>query len=370
MNDIPFLDLRSVNLAHQQALTAAFARVIDSGWFILGDEVDAFEREFAAYCGVRHCIGVGNGLEALQMVLRAWGIGPGDEVIVPSNTYIATWLAVSEVGASIVPVEPDPLSYNIDPQRLLAAITSRSKAIIPVHLYGRIADMADLAEIAKPRGIRILEDAAQAHGARYRGRRAGSLGDAAAFSFYPAKNLGALGDGGAVTTDDDALADSLRMLRNYGSREKYHNERRGMNSRLDELHAAFLRVKLPYLDRENAMRAATASVYTHELEGLTELELPTPCPDGDPCWHLYVVRHPRRDALRRRLAELGIHTMIHYPVAPHLQPAYVDRGGSPGLLPISERLHAEVLSLPMWPGMPADTVARVVDALRQACASC
>ena len=370
---IPFLDLRAVNAAHREALLAACARVIDSGWYILGQELQAFEQEYAAWCGAAHAVGVGNGLDAMSLVLRAWGVGPGDEVIVPSNTYIATWLAVTHVGATPVPVEPDAASFNIDPARIEAALTPRTKVLLPVHLYGRAADLAPILDIARRHSLRVLEDGAQAHGARYRGRRLGAHGDAVAWSFYPGKNLGALGDGGAVTTDDPALAARLRALRNYGSQVKYHNELAGFNSRLDELQAAVLRAKLPALEDENRRRAALAWRYLQGLQGLahTGLVLPTwPGPPGDAvacenAWHLFVVRHPQRNRLAAVLAAAGIGTVIHYPVPPHLQPAYATLALGAGSLPLSEQLHAQVLSLPIGPTQTEAQTDEVVAVLRR-----
>ena len=374
---VEFLPLQQINAAHRAALVEAATRVIDSGWYVLGAEVEAFEREFAAFCGADQAVGVANGLDALHLALRAMGVGPGDEVIVPSNTYIATWLAVSHVGAMPVPVEPDPHSFNIDPARVEAAITPRTKALIPVHLYGRPADLDALLAIARAHGLKVLEDAAQAHGACYRGRRIGAHGDAVAWSFYPGKNLGALGDGGAVTTNDAALAERLRMLRNYGSRVKYHHEVVGWNSRLDDLQAALLRVKLPALAAENRHRAAIAWQYRHGLQGCglvlpewpdTKLSLTDPGAfETASAWHLFVVRHPQRDRLLSTLASAGVRAAIHYPVAPHLQPAYADMGLRPGSLPISERMHAEVLSLPIGPTQTPGQTQQVIDVLRQAC---
>lgn len=358
---IPFLDFGAMHAELRPRLDAAYARVVDSNWLILGNEVTAFEHEFAAYCGAKHCIGVANGLDALFITLKAMGIGPGDEVIVPSNTYIATWLAVSYAGATPVPVEPDLRTYNIDPARIEAAITPATKAIMPVHLYGQPADMDPILEIARRHNLKVVEDAAQAHGAKYKGRRTGSLGDAAGFSFYPGKNLGALGDGGAVVTNDDALADKLRVLRNYGSREKYHNEVKGFNSRLDELQAAFLREKLVVLDDWNARRCAVAKRY---LAGLANLGLVLPfVPDwAEPVWHLFVVRHRSRDALQKALTAHGVGTAIHYPIAPHRQPAYAEMALAEGNLPVSEAIHREVLSLPIWPQMTDAQVSEVIAA--------
>jgi len=362
MQTIPFLDLHAAYLELRAELDAAAQRVLASGWYILGAEVEAFEREFAAYCEVEHCVGVGNGLEALHLILRAYGIGPGDEVIVPANTYIATWLAVSYAGAKPVPVEPDARTYNVDPALIEAAITPATKAILPVHLYGQPAEMDPINAVAARYGLKVIEDAAQAHGARYRGRRVGGLGDAAGFSFYPGKNLGALGDGGAVVTKDAELAERVRVLRNYGSRVKYHNEVKGFNSRLDELQAALLRVKLPVLDEWNQRRRDAAARYLDGLAG-SELGLPFAPEWAEPVWHLFVVRHPQRDELQRRLQQAGIGTMIHYPVPPHLQPAYAEWGYGAGAFPITEAIHREVLSLPMGPQLTVAQELRVIEVL-------
>ena len=356
---VPFLDLGAAYLELKDDLDAAYHRVMDSGWFILGKEVEAFEREFAAYCEAAHCVGVGNGLEALHLILRAYGIGPGDEVIVPANTYIATWLAVSYAGATPIPVEPDARTYNLDPALIEAAITPATRAILPVHLYGQPADMDPIKALASRYGLKVIEDAAQAHGARYHGRRVGGLGDAAGFSFYPGKNLGALGDGGAVVTNDADLAERVRVLRNYGSRVKYHNEVKGFNSRLDELQAALLRVKLPVLDAWNERRRAAAARYLDGLAG-SELGLPYVPKWAEPVWHLFVVRHPQRHALQQRLQQAGIGTMIHYPIPPHLQPAYAELGYGAGAFPISEAIHREVFSLPMGPQLTAAQQGRVL----------
>jgi len=365
---IPFLDLKAINLAQRAELVEAFERVLDSGWYVMGNELQQFEAEYADYCGAAQCVGVGNGLDALVLALRALDIGPGDEVIVPSNTYIATWLAVSQVGAKPVPVEPDVLTFNIDPARLEAAITTRTKAIMPVHLYGQAADLDPILEIAARHALKVVEDGAQAHGARYKGRRIGAHGHAVAWSFYPGKNLGALGDGGAVTTNDPVVADRVRMLRNYGSRIKYHNEVIGANSRLDELQAALLRPKLKTLDDFNKRRGALARQY---LDGLADIDgavltLPAEPAYSESAWHLFVVRHARRDALARLLAEAGVATVIHYPVAPHLQPAYAALGLANGALPISERMHAEVLSLPMGPTQTSAQTDKIIADVRRA----
>lgn len=363
---IPFLDLKSINLRQKEAFHVALDVVLDSGWLILGKQTEAFEQEFAAYCGSTYCLGVANGLDALHLVLKAWGIGPGDEVIVPSNTYIATWLAVNQVGATPVPVEPDLSTYNIDPDLIEASITSRTRAIVPVHLYGQTANMEAIMAIANRHGLKVLEDGAQAHGSSLNKRRAGSLGHAAAFSFYPGKNLGALGDGGAITTNDTELADNIRVLRNYGSQIKYQNEVRGYNSRLDELQSAFLRAKLPLLDADNAHRAGIAARYSEGLSGLDGLTLPKVSVGCEHVWHLYVVRHAKRDALQKRLAELGVETMIHYPIPPHRQAAYQDLGIPEGALPLSEMIHREVLSLPMGPTLTLEDADTVIAAVRQA----
>jgi dTDP-4-amino-4,6-dideoxygalactose transaminase len=361
--NVPFLDLKAPYAELQEELDEAFRRTAASGWFITGREVEAFEAEFAALCGARHCVGVANGLDALHLTLRAMGIGEGDEVIVPSNTYVATWLAVSYAGATPVAVEPDDRTYNLDPARIEEAVTPRTKAIMPVHLYGQTADMDAIKEIAAPYGLKVIEDAAQAHGALYKGRPAGSLGDAAGFSFYPGKNLGAMGDGGAVTTDDDELADRLRVLRNYGSRVKYYNEVKGFNSRLDELQAAVLRVKLARLGAWNARRKEIAARYLAALEGAPDLTPPFVAPGADPVWHLFVVRHPRRDELQKHLAERGVGTLIHYPVPPHLQQAYAELGCAPGAYPLAEQEAREVLSLPMGPHLSDEEVEHVCSAV-------
>lgn len=344
---VPFLDLKASYLELKEELDAAYHRVMESGWYILGEEVEAFEREFAAYCEAKHCIGVGNGLDALHLILRAYGIGMGSEVIVPANTYIATWLAVSYAGATSVPVEPDVRTFNINPDLIEAAITPKTRAIMPVHLYGHAADMDPINVIAKRHGLKVIEDAAQAHGAFYKGRRTGSLGDAAGFSFYPGKNLGAFGDGGAVVTNDGELADKVRVLRNYGSRVKYENDAKGFNSRLDEMQAAFLRVKLKKLDEWNNRRRETARQYLERLDNTPDLTLPHTAEWAEHVWHQFVVCHSRRDRLQNHLKQAGIATLIHYPIPPHLSGAYADRGCKEGDFPISEKLAREVLSLPM-----------------------
>lgn len=361
---VPFLDLRTVFGELREELEAAARRVMASGWYILGQEVEGFEAEFASYCGARHCIGVSNGLDALELILRGYGIGPGDEVIVPANTFIATWLAVSRAGAVPVPVEPDEPTYNITADRIEPALSSRSRAIMPVHLYGQPADMESIRGLAGSRGLKVIEDAAQAHGASYRGRRTGGLGDAAGFSFYPGKNLGALGDGGAVVTNDEELAANVRLLRNYGSAVKYQHEVKGGNARLDELQAALLRVKLRHLDEWNQRRARVAHRYLQELSPLSQLVLPYVSDGVDPVWHLFVVRHPRRAELQAHLSRSGIETLIHYPVPPHLSQAYSELGLARGSFPRAERLAETVLSLPMSPHLTPDAQTHVISALR------
>lgn len=361
---LPFLDLQPTYAASRTAIDAALMRVAASGWFILGKELEGFESRWADYCGAAHGVGLGNGLDALHLGLRALGVGAGDEVIVPANTYIATWLAVSQCGARPVPVEPDERSYNLDPARIEAAITPATRAILPVHLYGQPADMDAIHTVALRHGLKVLDDCAQAHGARWRGRVVGSLADASAWSFYPGKNLGAMGDGGGLTTNDTGLADRVRVLRNYGSRVKYHNEVKGLNSRLDEIQAAVLAAKLPDLDRLTDERRRLAARLLDGLAG-APVTLPFVPPQAEPAWHLFVIRHDARERLQAALAGEGIGTLIHYPVPPHLQPAYRELGYGPGDFPISEAIHREVLSLPLWPGMSEAQVDTVIDAVRR-----
>ena len=345
--DVPFLDLKDQYRELQAQIDSAYHRVVESGRFILGPEVENFEAEFAAYCEAKHCVGVGNGLDALHVILRAAEIGPGDEVIVPGNTYIASWLAVSYAGATPIPVEPDECTYNIDPEKIAAAINPRTRAIMAVHLCGQPADMDAINEVAARHNLLVIEDCAQAHGARYKGKRVGGLGVASGFSFYPGKNLGALGDGGAVVTNDDDLARRVRMIGNYGSEVKYFNETKGLNSRLDEFQAAFLRVKLGRLEEWNERRKQLAEDYLKALKGVENVTLPHVPDWADPVWHLFMVRHPRRDLLQKHLQENGVGTIIHYPVPPHLQKAYAELGYTRGDFPISQKLADELLSLPM-----------------------
>jgi dTDP-4-amino-4,6-dideoxygalactose transaminase len=357
---IPFLDLKTPYLELKAEIDAAIQRVLESGWYILGPEVEGFEAEFAAYVDAKHCVGVGNGLEALTLALRAMEVGEGDDVLVPSNTYIATWLAVSSVGATPVPVEPVPETHNMDPARLRDAITRRTKVILPVHLYGQPADLDPILDVAREHGLRVLEDAAQAHGARYRSRRVGAHGDAVAWSFYPGKNLGALGDAGGVTTNDPEIARRIGLLRNYGSKQKYVNEIQGCNSRLDPLQAAVLGVKLRYLEKWNARRMECAATYLDRLAG-SGLALPSVPAWADPAWHLFVVGHPDRDAFQQRLSARGVSTLIHYPIPPHKQEAYGNLHFQPEALPIASRLAREVISLPIGPHLQPQHVDEVVE---------
>ena len=345
----PFLELAPGYLELKAEIDAAIQGVLARGWYILGKEVAAFEEEFARYLGVKHCIGVASGLDALVLSLMAYDIGPGAEVLVPSNTYFATALAISRAGAEVRFVEPSPGTHNLDPARLEAAITARTAAVIPVHLYGLPADMDAINAIGRNHGLRVIEDAAQAHGAKYKGRRTGTLADVAAFSFYPGKCLGAFGDAGAVTTNDDEVADRVRTLRNYGSRVKYFNDCKGMNSRLDELQAAILRVKLRYLEEWNSRRSALASVLQNALCEIPEIAVPLEPPGFQSCWHLFVIRTRDRDRVQQALESRGIGTMIHYPLPPYRQKAYVELGLPKGSFSIADQLADEVLSLPMGP---------------------
>lgn len=363
---IPFLDLKPLNAQYRDELVAAATRVIDSGWYILGREVTSFEAEFALWNGSKHCIGVANGLDALTLVLRGWKeqgvLADGDEVLVPANTYIASILAISENQLRPVLVEPDARSFNLDPQRLAAALTPKTRAILVVHLYGQAADMTAINAFARQHGLKVLEDCAQAHGAQVAGRKTGALGHAAGFSFYPGKNLGALGDGGCITTDDDELATVLRALRNYGSEQKYKNRYKGPNSRLDEMQAALLRVKLPHVDRETAARRTISNRYLNEIRNpLIQLpEVPDPAAH---VFHLFVIRSPERDRLQTWLTSQGVQTMVHYPIAPHHQEAYRELRDLS--LPVTEAIHREVLSLPLSPVMDDTQVSAVIDAINR-----
>jgi len=366
MTQIPFLDLKAQYIELKAELTEAWDKVANSSCYILGQEVEAFEFEFAQYCETKYCVGVGNGLDALFLILKALDINSGDEVIVPANTYIATWLAVSRIGAVVVPVEPDPLTYNINPALIENCITDKTKAIIAVHLYGYPADMDSINLIAKKYNLKVIEDAAQAHGAMYKNRRVGSLADAAGFSFYPTKNLGAIGDGGAVTTDNYELAEKVKLLRNYGSKLKYHNDVQGYNTRLDELQAAFLRVKLRKLDDWNSMRQKIAKIYIDNLAS-TSLGLPQ-VPISESVWHLFVVTSPSRNEMMAKLAERGVNTLIHYPIPPHLSDAYRSSRLMklpPDGLPITEALSRQVFSLPLYPHMKKDHLELIINSCNE-----
>ena len=356
----PFLDLQSINAQYRAELIEACTRVIDSGWYISGNELSQFEQEFATYCGSAHCIGVANGLDALILTLRAWlelgRLQPGDEIIVPANTYIASILAISANGLTPVLVEPDAASFNLSPANARAAITAKTRAILPVHLYGQLADMPAIMALAREHGLLVLEDAAQAHGAAIAGKRAGSWGDAAGFSFYPGKNLGALGDAGAITTQDAELAQTLHALRNYGSHEKYKNLFKGVNSRLDEIQAAMLRVKLLKLELEAQHRRSIAAIYQQNIHH-SAVQLPQVASPEQHVWHLFVIRTGQRTALQQHLAAQGIQTLIHYPIPPHQQQAYAEWNAQS--YPLTEAMHQEVLSLPMGPTLTKNEALQV-----------
>jgi len=362
---IPFLDLKNINQQYREDLITACTRVIDSGWYISGNELEQFEQNFANYCGVKFAIGVANGLDALILTLRAWKelgkLKDGDEVIVPSNTYIASILAITANKLMPVLVEPDLATYNIDPLKIEEAITAKTKVILPVHLYGQLAAMPDIMHIAKKHNLLVLEDSAQSHGAQIQGKKAGNWGDASGFSFYPGKNLGALGDAGAVTTNDAELATMLKALRNYGSHEKYKNLVPGVNSRLDEIQAAMLDVKLKYLDQETQHRRSIASLYLNGIKNPL-IQLPLSNINAESymrhVWHLFVIRSNQREALQKYLLEHGVQTLIHYPIPPHKQQAYKEWNNLS--YPISEQIHREVLSLPMGPTLSVADVERII----------
>lgn len=360
---IPFLDLKKINLRHEQAIMEAMHKVLHSGWYILGEEVKSFESEFADYCGTRFSLGVANGLDALELIIKAYGIGPGDEVIVPSNTYIASILSISANGATPVMVEPDIRTYNIDPNQIEQSITSKTKAILVVHLYGQTCNMKPISQIAEKYNLKIIEDCAQSHGATYEGKRAGSLGDAAAFSFYPGKNLGALGDAGAITTNDEELYNKLKALRNYGSHKKYENLFKGYNSRLDEFQAPILNEKLKYLDHDNSIRRSIASYYLNHIDNNG---IVLPVVDGEDVshvWHVFVVRTISREKFIEHMTNSGIQTMIHYPIPPHKQKAYEEWNNLS--YPISEQIHSQIVSLPISPVMDEEEVKCVVEAVNE-----
>jgi len=363
---IPLLNVGATYTEIRDEVDGAVRGILESGWYIGGSAVEQFESDFAHYCGTDHCVGTGNGLEALALSLRALGVGAGDEVIVPANTYIATWLALSMVGATPIPVEPDPLTHCIDPKLIPDAITSRTRCIMPVHLYGHPCDMDSIMAIAHEHGLLVVEDAAQAHGAAIGGRRIGSHGDAVAWSFYPTKNLGAFGDAGAVTTNNAELADRIRLLRNYGSVEKNVHEVKGVNSRLDPIQAVILSAKLRHLDQWQARRQRIADLYAEAFAGLNSAVAPTAAPGAQHAWHLYVMQLERRDAVAAALADAGVGTAVHYPTPPFLQEAYSEYRGRAGEWPLSKRLADRVLSIPMDPHLSLDDAHRVIDAVLDA----
>ncbi|EOG5375796.1 DegT/DnrJ/EryC1/StrS family aminotransferase [Cronobacter turicensis] len=363
---ISFLDLKSINARYEKELKEACARVIDSGWYIGGDELENFEKEFAEYCGVKHCVGMANGLDALVLTIRAWKelglVKEGDEVIVPANTYIATILAITENKLSPVFVEPNPQTFNLDAAGINGALTDKTRIIMPVHLYGYLSPMKEIMAIASQHGLLVLEDSAQAHGASIDGKRAGAWGDASGFSFYPGKNLGALGDAGAVTTNNDELASALRALGNYGSHKKYQNIYKGVNSRLDEIQAAMLRIKLKYLENDIHIRRNIAAMFTKGIDNPLVIA-PKIGNVEQHVWHLYVVKTAQREKLKQHLANAQISTLIHYPIPPHKQQAYTEYQALS--LPVTERLHEEVLSLPMDPTMSEKDIEQIIKAVNE-----
>jgi dTDP-3-amino-3,4,6-trideoxy-alpha-D-glucose transaminase len=365
---IPFMDLAAARVELEGAIEAAVARVASSDWYLLGPELESFERSWAEYCGTRHCVGVGSGMSAIELALRAGGVGEGDEVIVPAYTWIATWLAVTRAGAVPVPVDVVPATYNLDPDLIGDAISTRTAAILPVHLRGEPADMTGICEIAERHSLLVIEDAAQAHGAAIEGKRVGGFGAAGAFSFYPSKNLGALGDGGAVVTDDGDLAERVRLLRNYGMRNRYEIEAAGFNSRLAEIQAAVLMAKLPLLDGWNEARRKVAARYSAQFGSSESVTIPLPPDWAEPVWHLYVVGCAKRDSRARALSARGINTLVHYPILPHLSEPYAERGWVRGSFPVAEELCDTTLSLPMYPQLSPGACDAVADALLEVCA--
>ncbi|WP_214847326.1 DegT/DnrJ/EryC1/StrS family aminotransferase [Exiguobacterium sp. s193] len=359
---IKFLDLKVTNEKYKEELLKTFESVLDSGWYIMGNELLEFEKEFAQYCGTKYCVGVANGLEALSLILRAYDIGPGDEVIVPANTYIASILAISQNGAKPILVEPSLLTYNIDEEKIEEKITERTKAILVVHLYGKVANMDIINKIAKNNKIKVIEDGAQAHGAMFNNQKVGSLGDAAGFSFYPGKNLGALGDGGAVTTNDAELFEKIKMLRNYGSSKKYENKLKGFNSRLDEMQAAFLRIKLRGLDLENQKRQEIASYYLKEIKN-ADIIVPINKIEKEHVWHLFVLMVENRDDFQKYLLENKIETMIHYPIPPHKQLAYEELNKEE--YKITEKIHKKIVSIPLNPNLSELEVSKIVNVINR-----
>jgi len=362
--NIPFLNFAFMHSAIKTEMTDAFEQVYDGYWYIMGKQLTSFEEAYAQFNDVRNAVGVSNGLDALHLSLKALGISEGDEIIVPSNTYIATVLAASYLKATPVFVEPDEFTYNINPANIEAAITSKTKAIIPVHLYGQACQMDEIMAIAKSNNLYVVEDNAQSHGATYKGKMTGGWGDANGTSFYPGKNLGALGDGGAVTTNNDDIAQQIKILRNYGSHVKYENEVIGFNMRLDELQAGFLNVKLKYLMDWTAKRQQIAQWYNEALEDISEISIPYVHPDATHVYHLYVICTSYRNSLQDYLTKKGIGTLIHYPIPPHLQKAYSHLGKKKGEFPIAEKIADTCLSLPLWPGMQISDVERVSDTIR------
>jgi dTDP-4-amino-4,6-dideoxygalactose transaminase len=360
--NIPFLDIGAAYKELKVEIDVAIRRVLNSGWYILGPEVESFEADWAQYCEADYAVGLANGMDALTLALRGLGVGFGDEVIVPSNTYIATWLAISAVGATPVPVEPNPATYNIDVERIESAITSKTKVLLPVHLYGQAADLDPILLLARKYNLKVVEDAAQAHGARYKGRPIGAHGDIVCWSFYPGKNLGALGDGGAITTNCEEMADRIRVLRNYGSRVKYVNEVQGVNSRLDPIQAAVLRAKLIHLDAWTDRRRAIADTYNMRLKG-EGLILPYVPDWSDPAWHLYVVQSTDRDSLQGNLTAAGVGTLIHYPVPPHKQAAYAAASYASGAFPIASKIADQILSLPIGPQVPPQAIENIINSV-------
>lgn len=363
MNVVPFLDLKSTYLELKAEIDTSVGKVLASGNYILGDEVSSFESEWANFCEAKYCVGVGNGLDAIELALRAVGVESGDEVIVPSNTYVATWLAVVRCGATPVPIDPDPATLNIEREGIERAISDKTRAVIPVHLYGLPADLDPILAVSRKNGLRVVEDAAQAHGARYKGRRIGAHGDAVAWSFYPGKNLGAFGDGGAVTTNDETVADRIAVLRNYGSRRKYHNEVKGLNSRLDPMQAAILRVKLRHLDVWNGRRQRVAQRYTLAIGERAPDVAVIHTPEGfEPVWHLFVVQTEERDELASYMRSQGVSTLIHYPIPPHKQTAFLSDFGDCSF-PITEKASATLLSLPIGPHLGSESLDLVIGSL-------
>jgi dTDP-4-amino-4,6-dideoxygalactose transaminase len=365
MSKISFYDLKKINKKYENSLISSFKKVLKSGFFINNKEVDKFEKNFSKYCNVKFCTGVANGLEGIFLILKALNIGTGDEVIVPSNTYIATWLAVTHTGAKVVPVEPEIISFNIDPNKIEKKITSKTKAIIVVHLYGQMADMDPILRIAHKYNLKVVEDCAQAHGAKYKNKKSGSMGDAAAFSFYPTKNLGAIGDAGAVTTNNYKLAKKIELLRNYGSKKKYFNDLIGYNSRLDEIQASFLNIKLRLLDNENKKRKNIAEYYSKNLDNIPNIIIPKVMKYNSHVWHLYVIRSSKRDLLIKKLRKFNIETLIHYPLPPHLQNAYKQLKFSKKSFSISENIHSTALSLPMSPDLSFKDLLFIVSSIKK-----